>query len=228
MPDAVMLFAAGFGTRMGALTRDLPKPLVPLGGRPMIDHALDLAREAGLARIVANAHYRADQIEAHLAPRGVAISREAPDILDTGGGLRAALPLLGAGPVFTMNTDALWLGTNPFEELARAWDPARMDALLLCVPPEATIGHAGQGDFTTDAQGRAQRGPGLVFGGAQILRTEALADMPAGAFSLNRLWDRMLAEGRLFCHRYTGRWADLGHPEGLRLAEETLAEAGRV
>ena len=134
MPDALMLFAAGFGTRMGALTADRPKPLVEVAGKPLIDHALDLAEGVGPLRRVANAHYRADQLAAHLDGRDVALSREEPEILDTGGGLRAALPLLGPDPVFALNTDAVWSGPNPLRLLAEAWDPERMDALLLCVP----------------------------------------------------------------------------------------------
>ena len=126
-----MLFAAGFGTRMGELTRSRPKPLIPVAGRALLDHALDLAAGAGLSRQVVNAHYLAEQVVAHLDGRGIPVAVETPEILDTGGGLRAALPLLGPGPVFTLNTDAVWTGPNPLVTLAGAWDPARMDALLL-------------------------------------------------------------------------------------------------
>ncbi|OZA00061.1 MAG: nucleotidyltransferase, partial [Rhodobacterales bacterium 17-64-5] len=129
-PFPLMLFAAGFGTRMGALTADRPKPLVMVAGRALIDHALDVAAGAGADRVVVNTHYRADQIAAHLAGRGVKISPEDP-ILETGGGLRAALPLLGPGPVAILNSDAIWTGANPLTQLAAAWDGARMEALLL-------------------------------------------------------------------------------------------------
>lgn len=223
-PQAVMLFAAGFGTRMGALTRTRPKPLIPVAGRPLIDHTLELTDAVRPRRVVANLHYMADQLTDHLAPRGVLLSHEQPEILETGGGLRAALPLLGPGPVFTMNTDAIWSGPNPLELLQAAWDPARMDALLICVPIAQTIGHAGPGDFKVDPQGRLARGPGHVYGGIQILKTDGLAEIPEKAFSLNVLWDRMQRDGRLYGLQYPGRWCDVGRPEGIALAEEMLAD----
>lgn len=222
-----MLFAAGFGTRMGALTRDRPKPLIEVAGRALLDHALDLAQAAGIRHIVVNTHYKAEQIAAHLAGRDIAISHEADEILDTGGGLRAAMPLLGTSPVFTMNTDAVWRGPNPLTLLADTWDDRTMDGLLLCLPPAQAIGHAGKGDFVLDDQGRATRGPGLVYSGVQIIRTEALHDMPSGAFSLNMVWDRLLAEGRLHgtvYPGYPGAWCDVGHPGGITLAEDMLGE----
>lgn len=223
-PQAVMVFSAGFGTRMGALTRDLPKPLIPVAGRPLIDHALDLVRAVHPARVVANLHYHADQLAEHLAPLDVLVSHEHPDILETGGGLRAALPLLGSGPVYTMNSDAIWSGPNPLQLLQNAWDPDRMDALLMCVPIEHTVGHSGRGDFQMDADGRITRGSGLVYGGVQILKTEQLGDIAERAFSLNLLWDRMHQNGRLFGLNYPGRWCDVGRPEGIALAEELLAD----
>ncbi|WP_420585514.1 nucleotidyltransferase family protein [Ruegeria sp.] len=223
-PDAVMLFAAGFGTRMGALTKDRPKPLIEVAGRPLIDHALDLVDDLGPDRTVANLHYLPDQLETHLAPKGVLLSHEQPEILETGGGLRAALPLLGPGPVYTLNTDAIWAGPNPLALLRAAWDPDRMDALLMCVPVEQTIGHAGPGDFTADVQGRITRGPGLVYGGAQIMKTDGLAAISDGAFSLNVLWDQMHKQGRLFAATYPGRWCDVGRPEGIALAEGLIAD----
>ena len=223
MPDAVMLFAAGFGTRMGALTRAQPKPLIPVGGRALIDHALDLTQKFGPLRRVVNTHYRAEQVAAHLAGSDIQISDEQPDILDTGGGLRAALPLMGAAPVFTLNTDAIWDGPNPLCLLAERWDPARMDALLLCVPLERALGRKGGGDFRLD-DGRLRRGGDLVYTGAQILRTDGLADFPQKAFSLNLCWTRMQEQGRLFGLTYPGRWCDVGHPEGIALAESLLPD----
>ncbi len=223
-PDAVMLFAAGFGTRMGALTKDRPKPLIEVAGRPLIDHALALVDAVHSSRVVANLHYHADQLQAHLAPKGILLSHETPEILETGGGLRAALPLLGAGPVFTMNTDAIWAGPNPLSLLQEAWDPDRMDALLMCVPIGQTIGHAGEGDFTADADGRITRGPGLVYGGVQILKTDGLQHIPQKAFSLNLLWNQMHDRQRLFALEYPGRWCDVGRPEGIVLAEGMLAD----
>ncbi len=223
-PDAVMLFAAGFGTRMGALTKDRPKPLIEVAGRPLIDHALALVDAVHPPRVVANLHYHAEQLQAHLAPKGILLSHETPDILETGGGLRAALPLLGTGPVFTMNTDAIWTGPNPLSLLQQAWDPDRMDALLMCVPIVQTIGHAGEGDFTADAEGRITRGPGLVYGGVQILKTDGLQHIPEQAFSLNLLWNQMHDRQRLFALEYPGRWCDVGRPEGIALAEGMLAD----
>lgn len=225
LPEAVMLFAAGFGTRMGDLTRVRPKPLIEVAGQPLVDHALALARAVHPARIVANLHYLPDMLAAHLAPHGVLLSRESPDILDTGGGLRQALPLLGPGPVWTLNTDALWDGPNPLALLRAAWDPARMDALLICVPGDRAIGHQGRGDFVADATGRLARGPGVVYGGAQIIAPDGLAGIPGPAFSLNLLWDRMLAAGRLHGLEYPGRWCDVGHPGGIVLAETMLKGA---
>ncbi|MDA7963794.1 nucleotidyltransferase family protein [Ruegeria sp.] len=223
-PQALMLFAAGFGTRMGALTKDRPKPLIPVAGRPLIDHALDHVQQAGIPRVVANLHYRADQLAAHLSPKGVLLSHEVPDILETGGGLRAALPLLGSDPVFTLNTDAIWAGPNPLDLLKKAWNPDEMDALLMCIPTAQAIGHNGAGDFTADATGRITRGPGLVYGGTQILKTDGLADIDEDAFSLNLLWDRMQQNGRLFAISYPGRWCDVGRPEGIALAEGLIAD----
>ncbi|WP_372571561.1 nucleotidyltransferase family protein [Ruegeria jejuensis] len=220
----ILLFAAGFGTRMGTLTQDRPKPLIPVAGRALIDHTLDLARAVNPGLIAANLHYKPDMLAAHLEPQGITVNVEEPDILETGGGLRAALPLLGPAPVVTMNTDAIWAGPNPVADLLNAWDPDRMDALLMCVPIEQAIGHTGKGDFTRDEAGRITRGSGLIYGGVQILKTERLAEIDAQVFSLNRLWDLMLADKRLFALRYTGRWCDVGTPEGITLAETLLAD----
>jgi N-acetyl-alpha-D-muramate 1-phosphate uridylyltransferase len=225
-----MIFAAGFGTRMGALTADRPKPLIPVAGRPLIDHALAHGRAARAAPIVVNAHYRADMLSAHLdgAP-DVALTVETPDILDTGGGLRAARPLLGPGPAFTLNADAVFAGTEPLPLLAAAWDGARMDALLLLVPLDRATGHAGPGDFRADTAGRLRRraagGPGapLVHTGAQMIDPACLDPAPGPVFSLNPVWDRAIAAGRLFGLVYPGRWADVGTPGGIPLAGALLS-----
>lgn len=217
-----MLFAAGFGTRMGALTADRPKPLIPVAGRALIDHALAIAEAAGVGRVVVNLHYLPNRIVAHLAGRaGVTLSPE-PEILETGGGLRAALPLLGPGPVFTINSDAVWTGANPLAQLRVAWDPARMDALLLLVPPERARGHAGRGDFLLDAGGRIMRGRGAIYSGAQIVKTGSLAVIPDRVFSLNRVWDGMIATGRAYGIIHQGGWCDVGRPEGIAEAEALL------
>ncbi|MDQ2090326.1 nucleotidyltransferase family protein [Marimonas arenosa] len=226
-PDALMLFAAGFGTRMGSLTAERPKPMIEIAGRPLIDHALELVEPLQLSRIVANLHYLPEPLIAHLEPRGVALSLEEPEILETGGGLRRALPLLGEGPVFTMNTDAIWRGPNPLELLRGAWNPDIMDALLMCVPQGNAFGHAGAGDFLLDKAGRLSRGPGHVYGGVQIIKTDALHEIGKSAFSLNLLWNLMHDAGRLFGLEYPGRWCDVGRPDGIALAERLL-ERGDV
>lgn len=224
-PRAAMIFAAGLGTRMGALTRDRPKPLIPVAGRPLIDQALDFAREAGADPIVVNAHWKAEQIRAHLAGTPVLVADETERLLDTGGGLKAALPLLGPGPVWTCNSDAAWRGPNPLLALAQAWRPG-MEALLLLIPCERALGHVG-GDFDLDATGRLARGGALVYTGAQILRTEGLSEVSDPVFSLNRLWDRAAARGGLHGLVYDGAWCDVGRPENIALAEAVLrGEAG--
>lgn len=225
LPHAVMLFAAGFGTRMQHLIADRPKPLINVAGRPLIDHALDLARDASCEPVVANLHYKAEMLAAHLYPKGVKTIVEMPDILETGGGLRNALPLLGDGPVITMNSDAIWAGPNPLTLLQTAWQPDKMDALLMCIAPENAVGHKRSGDFTVDAQGRLGRGPGVTYGGVQILKTDLLAGVKEPNFSLNVIWDQMLEKQRLFGLTYPGRWCDVGHPDGIRLAEEILENA---
>ncbi|MDO6727116.1 nucleotidyltransferase family protein [Cognatishimia sp. 1_MG-2023] len=221
-PNALMLFAAGFGTRMGALTAHQPKPLIKVAGKALIDHTLDLAKAVQPNPIVANLHYHTNQLQDHLAPLGVQAIVEQPDILETGGGLRNALPALGDGPVYTSNTDAIWKGPNPFEILKAAWKPEIMDALLLCVPCENTVGHPGKGDFILGPDGSLTRGPGVVYGGIQILKTDGLAHIKDTAFSLNLLWNEINAAGRLFGVIYSGKWCDVGTPEGITLAENML------
>lgn len=222
-PDAVMLFAAGFGTRMRELTRDKPKPMIEVAGHPLISHALELAQAVQPDRIAANLHYKPEPLKALLEPQNVLLSLETPDILDTGGGLRQALPLLGNSPVFTMNTDAIWKGPNPLQLAQDAWDPKRMDALLVCVPLNRTVGRTGGGDFSVNAEGRVSRGGDLVYGGVQILKTEGLHQVEDKVFSLNVLWNQMAAADRLFALEYPGRWCDVGHPEGITLAEDLIA-----
>ena len=219
-----MMFAAGFGTRMGDLTANCPKPLIPVGGLPLIDHTLRLVREVEPARIVANLHYLPDQLRAHLSGTDVHLSEETPDILDTGGGLRQALPLLGPGPVFTTNTDAIWSGPNPFQLAMKHWDPERMDGLLVCIPRTQTMGHVGKGDFLLSETGQITRGPGEIYGGVQILKTDGLHAIDQKSFSLNLLWDQMIADGRLFGVSYPGKWCDVGNPDGLKHAESLLKD----
>lgn len=222
-PNALMLFAAGFGTRMGALTQTTPKPLLKVDGKPLIDHSLDLAMACGFDTTVANLHYLPEALDRHLAARGVQTLKETPDILETGGGLRNALPLLGDGPVVTSNTDAVWHGPNPFELLLNAWEPDTMDALLVCTPLAHCIGHMGKGDFVLGEGGQLHRAQGgHVYGGVQILKTDLLQQIEEKAFSLNVIWNEMLKSNRLYGLNYPGQWCDVGHPEGIRLAEEML------
>jgi MurNAc alpha-1-phosphate uridylyltransferase len=228
MPDAAMIFAAGLGTRMGALTRDRPKPLLPVAGQTLLDHALALVRDAGVSRVVVNTHAHAGQVADHLARVApeAAVSHE-PDRLETGGGLRRALPLLGANPVITLNADMVWTGPNPLVALAAAWKPGT-GALLSVVPRDAATGHAGPGDFFLAPDGRlfrrgsAETAP-YVYAGAEIIDTATLDGFDDAVLSLNPVWDALIAQGRLFGVVHEGGWVDVGRPEGIALAEAVLA-----
>ena len=220
-----MIFAAGFGTRMGALTKAMPKPLIRVAGLPLIDHALRAARSAGVGRIVVNLHYLGDQIAAHLAGQDIALSWERDAILETGGGLRAALPLLGDGPVLLLNSDAVWTGENPLTQLLTAWDASKMDALLLLTHRAGALGHSGAGDFLIDPVGRLSRAKGReapIYLGAQILNPATLAEMPQNAFSLGLIWDKLIAQGRAYGTFHKGGWCDVGSPDGIAIAERLL------
>lgn len=224
-PRAVMIFAAGRGTRMGALTDRMPKPLIEVAGRALIDHALDLCADYPVK--VANTHHLPEVLEAHLMDRGVTASRE-ETLLDTGGGLKAALPLLPGEALVTLNSDAVWAGENPLPLLWRAWDAARMDALLALVPLSRAHGRAGSGDFTLAADGRLSRGGDWVYTGAQIVARAPVAGVPDRVFSLNRVWDAAGQARRLYGIGWPGHWADVGHPGGIAAAEEMLSGTARV
>jgi MurNAc alpha-1-phosphate uridylyltransferase len=234
MTFPLMIFAAGHGTRMRPLTDHLPKPMIEVAGRPLIDRALDHAAEAGLHRIVVNTHYRGAQIVAHLDARAdISISHEVDHALETGGGLKRALPLLGPGPVFTLNPDAVWTGANPLTPLAQAWDGESMGALLLLVPLDQVRDRAQSADFGMDADGRLRRHPeaggtAFAYTGVQIIDPAGLQEIDAEVFSLNILWNRMIAKGRLFGLVHQGGWAPVGRPENIAEAEALLAEAGDV
>ncbi|MDA9135467.1 nucleotidyltransferase family protein [Ascidiaceihabitans sp.] len=219
---SVMLFAAGFGTRMKHLTAHQPKPLVQVGGKALIDHSIDLARAITPKNIVANLHYLPHMLNHHLNGTEVQTITETPDVLETGGGLRNALPLLGTNPVFTMNTDAIWKGANPLQQALDVWDPIEMDALLVCVPVAQIVGYSGDGDFTIASDGRLTRGSGAVYGGIQIIKTDLLKTIKEPSFSLNVIWNKMLKKNRLFGISYDGNWCDVGHPEGIAQAEEMM------
>jgi MurNAc alpha-1-phosphate uridylyltransferase len=230
-----MVLAAGLGKRMRPLTATRPKPLIEVAGKPLIDHALDRLSAAGVARAVVNVHYLGDAIEAHLARRGdiaVTISDERAKLLETGGGLVKALPLIDADPFLVVNSDNLWIDgpVDTLKLLASFWDDARMDALLLLVPLARAYCHQGRGDFHMRATGEIRRrkpngvAP-FVYTGIQMVSKRLFAgDLPDGAFSTNVLWDRAIAAGRAFGAVHQGLWFDVGRPRSIAEAEEILRE----
>ncbi|MBF9029622.1 NTP transferase domain-containing protein [Rhodobacterales bacterium HKCCE3408] len=221
-----MILAAGFGTRMRPLTDEMPKPLIEVAGRALIDHALDMAEDAGAGPIAVNGHYRAEQMAAHLADGRATFLRESPEILGSGGGVRNALPVLGEGPLVTLNADAIFAGPNPIDTLMAAWDPVRMSGLLLLVPLERTVARQGGGDFRLDRDGRiAPDAEGAVYTGAQILGRGVVARWPEGPFEMREIWEALMAEGRLYGCLHPGYWADVGHPAGIAEAEAMLKAA---
>lgn len=228
-PTTAMVLAAGLGTRMRPLTDTLPKPLVVLDGRPLIDHVLDRLQDAGIERCVVNAHYEAGKLISHLeqraAPR-LTVSDERGQLLDTGGGVRNALHLLGDGPFIIHNSDSVWIegiGSN-LDRLIRAWDPGRMDSLLLLAAGATSLGYEGRGDFFLGQDGVIRRrgerdyAP-FVFTGVSIAHPRLFDGAPAGRFSLNTLWDRAIDAGRLYGVRLDGIWMHVGTPEALAEAE---------
>lgn len=232
--DTAMVLAAGLGKRMRPLTASQPKPLVRVAGRALIDHALDRLADAGVARAVVNVHYLADALEAHVlarrAPR-VTISDERAHLLETGGGMAKALAQL-PDPFFSLNSDNIWLDgpRSAFADLSAAWDPAAMDALLLLVPHIRAHNFDGQGDFHMDALGRlTRRRPGriapFIFTGIQLVSHRLMRDAPEGAFSTNLLWNRAIAEGRLYGVSFTGQWFEVGTPAAIPPTEEALRRA---
>jgi len=232
-PKHAMVLAAGLGTRMRPFNGRVPKPLVPVGGKALIDYVLDRLAAQGVERAVVNVHHLADQIERHLAGRKrpkIIISDERGELLGTAGGVVKALPKLGDGPFFHVNSDTIWIdGVKPnLERLAEAFDPATMDALLLLAPVSTSIGYPGRGDFTMAPDGRlTKRGERdiapFVYAGAAILRSELFKDAPDGAFSLTTLFHRAEAAGRLHGLRLEGVWMHVGTPEAIKAAETAIA-----
>ena len=228
-----MVLAAGLGQRMRPVTDTRPKPLVSVGGRLLIDHALGRLREAGIGTAVVNVHYLPEMIEAHLAGRddlAITISDERDALLETGGGVKRALPLLGAQFV-VMNSDSLWTehGAPNLSRLLAAWRPESMDILLL-LAPRNSLGYDGRGDFDAAEDGTLRRRPqngeaAFVYAGVAILKADLFADTPDGAFSLNLLFDRAIAAGRLYGVVLDGEWLHVGTPEAIGQAEERLAAA---
>ena len=229
--DTAMVLAAGLGKRMRPLTASQPKPLVRVAGRALIDHALDRLAEAGVARAVINVHYLADALEAHVAARSapqVTVSDERALLLETGGGLIKALAHL-PDPFFALNADNIWLDgpNNAFAELSRRWNPDEMDALLLVVPHARAANFTGPGDFHMDPLGRlARRRDGriapFIYTGIQLVSHRLLRDAPEGPFSTNILWNRAIAEGRLYGLSFGGLWFEVGTPQAIRPTEEAL------
>lgn len=230
--DVAMVLAAGLGKRMGPLTATRPKPLVRVDGRPLIDHCLDKLAEAGVARAVVNVHYLPGQIAAHLSHRTVpatVISDETAALLETGGGLIKALPLIDADPFFCLNSDNIWLDgpQNVFSALSDAWDSDKMDALLLLVSHARAFNYAGLGDFHLDPLGQISRrktgrvAP-FIFSGIQLVSQRLLHDAPEGAVSTGVLWNRAIEKGRLYGISHSGLWFEVGAPHMIAPTEAAL------
>ena len=233
MPNRAIVLAAGLGTRMRPYNGHIPKPLVEIGGKSLIDYSLDRLADAGVESVVVNVHHLADILERHLAPRQrphVVISDERGELLGTGGGIAKALPKLGDAPFFLVNSDTVWLdGVRPnFTRMAEAFDPQTMDVLLLLAATTSSIGYSGRGDFAMLPDGRLRRRREnevvpFVYAGAAVLSPALFADAPKGAFSLTVLFDRAAENNRLFGLRLEGVWMHVGTPEAVAAAEAALA-----
>ena len=235
VPEAAMVMAAGLGKRMRPLTATRPKPMVEVAGRPLIDHALARLEEAGVARAVVNVHYLPGVIESHLKRRtagpAIVLSDERAQLLETGGGLVRALPLIDADPFLAVNSDNLWIDgpVRAIDLLAASWDAARMDVLLLVVPQARAHCHNGRGDFHMDAGGRlSRRRPGriapFVFSGVQMVARGLVTDPPGEVFSTNVFWDRAIAAGRLYGVVHQGLWFDVGTPDAIAEVQAIIAD----
>lgn len=235
--DTAMVMAAGLGKRMLPLTATTPKPLIEVGGKKLIDYMIEHLADAGIDRAVVNVHYLPEQIEAYLGGRqrpSVVFSDERDELLETGGGMvKAWRSGLLPDPFYCLNSDNIWIDgpRNTLLDLSDAWDAARMDALLLLVPRERAFEHRGKGDFHIEPDGRLRRrgkdedSAPSIFIGAQIASHRLLRDAPEGPFSTNVLWDRAIAEGRLYGVVHAGEWFDLGSPEAIAPAQAHLERA---
>ena len=232
-PRSAMVLAAGLGRRMRPLTATRPKPLVEVAGRALLDRALDTLKAGGVAHVVVNVHYMADRIEAHLAARptglDITVSDERALLLETGGGITSALPLIEADPFLSINADNIWIDgpIGAVRLLAERWNPAEMDALLLMIPQSRANCHSGPGDFHMDPVGRLRRrGPGrvapFVYTGLQMLSKSLFDGVAVEPFSMNRLWDRAAAKGRLYGVVHQGLWFDVGTAAAVRQTEQLL------
>lgn len=234
MPKRAMVLAAGLGLRMRPITLETPKPLISVGGRTLLDHALDRLEAAGVEEAVVNAHWLADKIEAHLDAnprRNLKLTLSREDVqLETGGGVKHALALLGDDPFFVVNADIVWLdGPVPaLKRLAAAWNPDLMDSLLLVTPTASAIGYDGRGDYQMDPDGRLSTRPDMevspfVMAGVSIMTAAQYADTPTGAFSNLLLWRRAEAAGRLYGVRHEGNWYHVGTPAAVPQVDAHLA-----
>ena len=235
LPKTAMVMAAGYGKRLRPLTDTVPKPMVKVLGRPMIDVALDRLAAAGVERAVINLHHLGAVIRDHLKTRKdieIVYSEEA-EILETGGGTKKALPLLGADPFFVVNAKIIWLNgrEDALHRLAKAWDPERMDSLLLLQPTVTAIGYDGPGDFLMDQEGRLKRRPEwevapFLYSGVNITHPRLFEASPDGAYSVNILWNRAIEQGRLSGIRHDGEWYHVSTPQHLREVERELGFHG--
>jgi N-acetyl-alpha-D-muramate 1-phosphate uridylyltransferase len=229
-----MVLSAGLGTRMAPANSTVPKPLVRLNGKALIDHVLDRQVEAGIARVVVNVHHKADLIEAHLRERRqpvIEFSDERKKLLDTGGGVKLALPRLGSGAFLIHNADSVWIegvGSN-LARLIQAWDDKHMDCLMMLALASHSLGYQGRGDFAFEADGRIRRRRveqemvPFAFTGVSLAHPRLFAGSPEGAFSLNAVWDAAIAAGRAYGLRMEGTWMHVGSPDALAQAEQQLA-----
>jgi MurNAc alpha-1-phosphate uridylyltransferase len=229
-----MVLAAGLGTRMGTLTHDKPKPLVPVLGRTLIDRVIDRLTQGGVTQVIVNVHYKAEMLKAHLARRkdvDIVICDESDAILDTGGGVAMALPHFNGEAFFAQNSDSLWVEGmgKAMSRMRDRWDPETMDALMLLAPCTSAIGYDGRGDFEMDSLGHLNRREEMrlapfVWTGLQIIHPRLFENAPKGRFSINKLWDRAIEKERLFGVRLDGVWIHVGTPEGLEDAEAFLRD----
>jgi N-acetyl-alpha-D-muramate 1-phosphate uridylyltransferase len=231
-PKTAMILAAGLGTRMRPLTNHTPKPLLPVAGKRIIDYGIEHLKNAGVTKAVVNKHYLPEQIEhwaRTIVDMKIIVSDETDQVLETGGGVMRALPLLGPDPFYVLNSDCFWTdkGTPALQRLAEMWDDDAMDCLLLVCDPKQTTGYDGDGDFIIDDNHRLTRQTqnGLCYIGAYIVHPRLFLEATQGRFSMNFLWSQAIAKGRLFGLRHTGHWLHVGTPDAIKAAEDYLAQA---
>ena len=225
--DTAIIFSAGFGTRMSPITDKTPKPLVTVGNKTLLDHTINLAKNGHVNKIFINTHYLSTQIEKHVENiNNIKVNFEHPEILDTGGGLKAISPQIKKSPIFTSNVDCIWKGPNPFEILRKSWCGKKMDSLLMLIPVKNTIGYTGNGDFQKNKNGLVSRNKTseLVYSGLQIIKHELCLENPKTVFSLNEIWDDLILKEKLYGIIYKGIWADVGTKKNIGLAEKLIDE----